>query len=246
MNPFILSNLFFGNLNSSHKELLHNISIERDLEKISFEFTNQFDEYYAFVGTLGNSNSEMIKFYSNTETNLFYRSYSLQKLETRKNNCDNSANDQLIFSHYYSENCRFNCNIDLLIKKYKCLVREIDPYFVDIDSDLKIKNYKFCSQNVINASTQYLENIIEVCYSKCPVKCNLIYYEVYMNSIQSHNSTKLNLIPISSHHMRYTETLTMGVNEFIYNLGGVMGLWFGLSPLSMVYLITLIKNLEKN
>jgi len=77
------------------------------------------------------------------------------------------------------------------------------------------------------------------CQSLCYKKCNLIYHDISLNYLHSFNLTKLNLIPISSTHLRFTETFKIDINGLIYNLGGILGLWFGMSPLSIVYLISL-------
>jgi hypothetical protein len=45
--------------------------------------------------------------------------------------------------------------------------------------------------------------------------------------------TKVELFPLRSQRIQYTETLNMDFNQLIYNCGGTLGLWFGLSPLSI-------------
>ncbi len=56
------------------------------------------------------------------------------------------------------------------------------------------------------------------------------------------NETIVEIFPLRSQHIQYTETLNMDFNQLIYNAGGVLGLWFGLSPLSIDDLVQVIRS----
>jgi len=43
------------------------------------------------------------------------------------------------------------------------------------------------------------------------------------------SETILEIIPKNSLHFEYIETLKMNFDQLIYNCGGVLGIWFGLS-----------------
>jgi hypothetical protein len=47
------------------------------------------------------------------------------------------------------------------------------------------------------------------------------------------NVTKVNLIPNDFSHIRFMETFKTDFNQLIYNLSGILGLWLGLSPISI-------------
>jgi len=235
---FSSGHFYFGNLNESFKKLLHNMDIEKNLEKISFELSTKSKSNYAYIGSLSQMSAKFTFFEPDQQTNIFLNSYSLQKLSKRDNFC-NSYNDQLVYSNHEPEHCRFNCLIDNLIKTYECLPYHREVSFFELNDHLKTKNYKFCESYIfVNYSFEMKSS--EYCESKCGDECNSISYEISSKSFKSINSTKLNLIPISSHHFRYIETLKMDINGLIYNMGGILSLWFGISPLSFVYLHTLL------
>jgi len=101
-----------------------------------------------------------------------------------------------------------------------------------------MKNYKLCPSD-LRINNSFLPESNQYCNTKCSPECNLIQYEIVSKSFETFDSTKLNLIPISSIHLTYTETFKTDSSEFIYNLGGVMGMWFGIYPVSLVYLVQL-------
>jgi putative component of membrane protein insertase Oxa1/YidC/SpoIIIJ protein YidD len=53
------------------------------------------------------------------------------------------------------------------------------------------------------------------------------------------------VIPKKSPHIAYIETLKTDINLLIYNCGGVIGLWFGISPITAVDLISKIPGITK-
>ena len=84
---------------------------------------------------------------------------------------------------------------------------------------------------------EYLRNVNNItlaCDDKCHSNCGANFYKFYSKKKKIINSTKLNLIPITSNHLRFVETFKSDFNYLIYNIGGVMSLWFGLYPLSFV------------
>jgi len=165
-----------------------------------------------------------------------YSAYSSQILSTRKRFCNSTSDDQIVYSNYKLEFCRFNCFVDLSVKHHKCIIRY--KAFIDVIEHLINKNYKICPK--INNNSDSAKQYTLFCDSFCGQECNSINYDINVKSHKSFNSTKLNLIPISSNHLRYTETLKTDINGLIFNLGGVIGLWFGISPLSIVHLISLL------
>ncbi len=55
------------------------------------------------------------------------------------------------------------------------------------------------------------------------------------------NETILRIFAIKSPHIEYIKTLNIDLNQLIYNCGGIFGLWFGLSPLSINDLVRILK-----
>ena len=50
------------------------------------------------------------------------------------------------------------------------------------------------------------------------------------------NRSIINLIPDFSMKPIYSESLKTDFNELIYNCGGIIGMWSGLSPVSIAYI----------
>ena len=119
--------------------------------------------------------------------------------------------------------------------KFKCWHRSKWIYYVNFRPYLKGKNFNFC-KNITKANPYLLNHIMAYCAAKHSAdNCFSNIYKLKTLEYKSKNSTKLNLIPISSKHLSFVETYKTDTNEMIYNLGGVMSLWFGIYPLSIVY-----------
>jgi len=230
---------YFGNLNESFKQFLHDMNIEQNLEKISFEFSKISSDIGNYIGHYTLSNTQLKFLTIEGEINSFFRSFSVQNLVTTNNLCNSSSNDQIIFSTHDQEFCLNNCLIDISIREYECLIRYDFEHYFDLDEHFKIKNYKLCPSDLF-VNDSFISESNEYCQSKCGPECNLIHYEIISKSSKTFNSTKLNIIPISSLHLRYVETFKTDTNRLIYNLGGVMSFWFGISPVSLIYLIELL------
>jgi len=235
-HPLNLMHYYFGNLNDSFKQSLHNKSVEKNLEKISFEFPIESMVSIIYIGSIFSSNAKYVFLNQETEVNTIFNSYSLINLKARNYYCGSYSNDRTFYSSFEREFCEISCLIDIMIRQYKCLVRA--GYFIDLNKHFKMKNYKFCDPDFVYNKSLTLESA-EYCPNKCSSGCNPIYFEIFSKSHKILNSTKLNLIPISSHHLTYIETFKTDINGLIYDLGGVLSLWFGISPVSLVYLTTL-------
>jgi len=227
---------YFGNLNHSFKQLLHNKYMENNLEKISFEFPLKNDIFTFFFGS--NKEGKYFTIFSKTESNLFFNSYSVHKLKSESYYCDSSSNDRTFYSNFETDFCFYECKIDYGIRNHKCLIQI--GYTIDLNEHLKTRNYKFCDPDYEQNLNYYRDESLTYCVNKCRLFCGSIYYQFYGDFHETFNSTKLNLIPISSPHFRYMETLKTDINGLIYNLGGILGLWFGIYPVSFVYMITSI------
>ena len=79
------------------------------------------------------------------------------------------------------------------------------------------------------------------------IKCIKFNFDTDISYAKSFsNETILEIIPSKSPRIVYIETLKTDFNELIYNFGGILSLWFGLSPISatdlFIYFILLFKN----
>ncbi len=72
---------------------------------------------------------------------------------------------------------------------------------------------------------------------ECLYRSEYKFFETTTHSIQSvTNEAIVEIIPKSLPHIRYIETLKMNFNKLSYDCGGILSLWFGLSPLSLEFL----------
>jgi len=125
-------NFYFGHLNDSFKQLLHYIDIESNLKIINFEFPTKSELIEANIGTFSRKYTDIILAEPETYSNVFFRAYSIQKLNKRNDLCDSSHNHQIIYSSHEPQLCHSNCIIDILIREYECLLRDFDDYFIDL------------------------------------------------------------------------------------------------------------------
>jgi hypothetical protein len=136
------------------------------------------------------------------------------------------------------ERCRTECFLENLKKLFGCLPFITHSFTAEIDKHFISENYTLCEGNTyINAS-----GIDKDCYFKCIPECDIVYNSkrVVMRFYEKANVTKVNLIPIDFPHLRFIETFKTDINELIYNLGIILGLWFGLSPTSIAQLISIM------
>ena len=102
---------------------------------------------------------------------------------------------------------------------------------------LEAKHLKICNIS-INNTESYAKRYFSFCNKKCMSDCNEMHFsKLYPTDSPTPNSTTINLIPLNSHHIQYIETMKTDINQLIYDLGGVVGLWFGLYALSIVNFI---------
>ena len=246
--------MFFGNMNSSYIEMLRNYKIDKYFNRISVELSTNITQHKIFNLILGHSFADLksylsIYFIKNNITNIFFNSYSIQKLKTKSYLCNPFLNNKLISNIDNIEFCKSNCLFDMCYERYKCLLKKHFEFIISFNYLLESKNTKICTNADNNFSDSYFRNYYifkEICKKKCIKECNQMYFSIKAKTNYIYNSTQINIIPISSHHFRYEETIICDFNELIYKLGGIIGLWFGLYSVSFVYFIELLyKELKK-
>jgi hypothetical protein len=93
-----------------------------------------------------------------------------------------------------------------------------------------------------------LEKKIEICRHDCKPECHLNYYDFYVDPIEDTNSAYknlsiMNIFPLDRAYLSYIYTPKMDVDQLVYNIGGILSLWFGFSAFSFINsLIECFKN----
>ena len=80
---------------------------------------------------------------------------------------------------------------------------------------------------ILNYTDKYREN----CNNHIIPDCKIQYLH-FENNWKPPNATIVNIIPKQSHRMDLFETLKMTENNLFYNIGGIIGMWFGWSVIS--------------
>jgi hypothetical protein len=169
----------------------------------------------------------------------------MQKLNTYQNKCNESRNDRTFFTDDYSNDCEDDCLLNAFNKFYGCLPFKSD-FNVGFEKDFKTFKYKLCSieemdfqqinttfKNKFKAMKKRAES---VCKTQCIEYCNqinLISESQYSLATNKSEDILINIEPTNRLNIRYIETFQTDINDFIYELGGTLGLWFGLSPVSL-------------
>jgi hypothetical protein len=76
-------------------------------------------------------------------------------------------------------------------------------------------------------------------------KCETIYFNnniIIREFSKVSNDTILEFSLSKSPRFEYSDTLSVDLNQLIYNCGGIIGLWFGLSPISIDDLIRILSS----
>jgi hypothetical protein len=85
------------------------------------------------------------------------------------------------------------------------------------------------------------------CADLCLPECESVYYNTIVLTKEFEDrkiGTFVEIFPVKFQHFVYTETLNMDFNQLIYNCGGILSLWFGLSPLSLDDLATSLRSVR--
>jgi hypothetical protein len=91
-----------------------------------------------------------------------------------------------------------------------------------------------------------LTNVWKKCVKLAKPKCNSINFNIKIETTKLlSNQTIVEIIPQKSPRIAYIETLKTDFNRPIYICGGVLGLWFGLSPINSADYLPLISKFLK-
>ncbi len=125
-----------------------------------------------------------------------------------------------------------DCYIKSFNESYGCIPFVIinNPY-VYFDRHILKYGYKVCKSSNVND-----DSIIRAkCFKGLDRKCNTINFNSKIETTKLlSNETILEFIPQKTPRIAYTETYKTDFNGFIYNCGGVLSLWFGLTPIKLV------------
>jgi hypothetical protein len=98
-------------------------------------------------------------------------------------------------------------------------------------------NYKLCENYTLkhefsSASESSLKSFMKQCLKICKLKCHSVNFDTKIQ-VSKHfsNKTIFEFIPMKTPRIACIETLKTDFDRLIYNCGGVLGLWFGITPI---------------
>jgi len=156
-------------------------------------------------------------------------------------------------SPYQTDCMHYNHSINSFISDQSCLeicLVQIETqslgciYSAYVDSSRFFsQQYEYCTRNY----TQDKEESEANCKAKCKPNCSLNTYQFFVKIIKrSHkyqNMTIMNIFPREKPYLSYIYTPKMDVDQLVYNIGGILSLWFGFSAFSFIIsLIECFKN----
>ncbi len=122
-----------------------------------------------------------------------------------------------------------------LNQTYGCIPVRCITLLVDLDKFILNRKYQFCDFDFISYYTES-RKIISSCIDECVFRSEAHYFEQTHQTLQSvNNETILEIIPKKLSHFKYIETPKMSFEQLIYNCGGILGLWFCLSPKNLEF-----------
>jgi hypothetical protein len=174
-------------------------------------------------------------------TKLTFSSFSVRKLNSIHNKCISDEEFKRFGEHYF-DFIYTDCYFKSLNESYGCIIFGIVPVY--FDRDILKNGYKFCKNS--NVTINSLKEIYAECLKRSKPKCNSINFNSKIDTTKLlSNETILEFMPKRTPRITYTETYKTDFDGFIYNCGGVLGLWFGLTPIKLVdilnYLPLIIK-----
>jgi hypothetical protein len=233
---FIFNPIFNNNSKSLYED---NICNDQNMDGIELTL-NAPGIAFIYLGDCKSvhTGSELFMIDTNTISQIGFTSYSLEKsVETLKYGC--VKNEKYSYENCYQNCYFFNCN-----QTYGCVQSFYFLLYMDFEMHFISNGYKICNHSIKETDEMLFWN---KCNKLCPLRCRSLSFRtkfIASEHQKSLNETILRIFAIKSPHFEYIETLNMNINQLIYNCGGILGLWFGLSPLSIDDLVQILKLIQ--
>jgi len=138
--------------------------------------------------------------------------------------------------------CYAKCIENVYNKSFECLA---NPY---INEEFILMNasqtqYRICDHNMNTNYTEY-SVIKKYCKEKCVKNCDQKYYSLELedNTYSAQNDSKIRIEFKRSQEFHYNSDKKYSFVDFMSNIGGIVGLWFGMSFIDTSALIRLVLN----
>jgi hypothetical protein len=208
------------------------------IEKITFVLNNFmiYQMVRLFLSVTAVAPKLQTSIVSNMKTTITFSSFSVKRLKFEENDCIPEEIEKDFREEYFNF-CLVDCIIDSFNQSFGCISNSFPQIY--FNRHLLKFNYKLCNTFTDKANDSLRESALNYCMKYCKPKCNIFNFDAKVEiSKNFRNDTILEVIPKKSPQIKYIETWKTDVNRLIYNCGGVIGLWFGISPITAVDLFS--------
>ena len=176
--------------------------------------------------------------------------YTINSIVSKKlSNNENKFNDHQ--GSFISDNLKDDLTLDCIHKEvnetFGCLPVIGVFAFIRLKRDLNHFQYTICPKTIGNNSISIIKPMAERCFDKIIHSFETTILNVFNNhrKFDKPSSTKINILFKTNFIPEYKQNYRMNFNEWVYNCGGIVGLWFGWSALSMSGLPYLLQHYFK-
>ena len=145
--------------------------------------------------------------------------------------------------NYKLDNYLVRCFRKIMNNTYGCLpLMDIRiPILLNGDEDYIL--YNFCPDNfeISQNVSKIALKIMKSCTELRPPQCTFLYSNVYKTNIMKNTDKSTKMIYSVTSQVSYIEKYRMDYWELIYQLGGIVGVWFGWSALSVTSIAIYVK-----
>ncbi len=180
---------------------------------------------------------------SNAKTTASFSTFLTKKLRSNEIECISEEN-QKDFSEDYFDFCAFDCVVRKVNQLCGCVpVYNVSFYF---NKNFLKNKYKFCENCSVSLDNSKAFSIGNQCKKICKPKCDSLNFDTKIQ-VSKHvsNKTILEIIPMKTPSIAYIETWKTDLDQLIYNCGGILGLWFGITPIKAADLIEYIPKIYR-
>ena len=200
------------NLNFISKIIIK-LNFENCFSKKLLDLENDIDRYlFSFTGT---ANIDI----------------KLQKILIRKSSLKENCISIQTNKSYNIYKCMLEYINNILVNKFKfdCMPRDRITFNLD---HWKIFGSKFCNREKL-LSSSISRNDIKQAFANCSQPCETEFNTFEILQKPYPDQIRINLIPKSNWKPILTYSFSMNYNDFIYDIGGTIGMWMGFSALSI-------------
>ena len=248
------TNIYFNYQLNANESIVHAKYLKFKRVHISIELLDE-PQFYQVLILL--SNHIFMNYYPNEislkrlfyRNNIFFQAQYFRKTAKGCKQQNKSLFNDNISDHLVMDCINYETNLTI-----NCLPINGINYWIRVDRDLKHFGYKLCPIND-TIDRQLIDEIIFKCLSKifksrdnCETQVFSIFNNIYQAS-KALSTIDVNIIPKKNLNVVYQEKDRMNWFDLVYECGGIMGMWIGISIMSLpnlaIYLIKYSKYLFK-